>query len=281
MKKKAYAKINLFLDILFKREDNYHELNMVMQSISLHDVIKIKKSKQGIKISCTDKSIPLDKRNIVYKAVEIFKEYTHIKYGVKIVIKKNIPTEAGLAGGSTDAATTLILLNNIFKTKLSISKLEKMALEIGSDVPFCISGGIKKVQGKGEILKRIKNLPRTFFVLVKPSINISTKEAYSLFDKNVKKRNIESILKVIELENIEMISNQLYNEFEEYLFPRNSQLVKLKNDINDTGALGCLMTGSGSVVYGVYKNRSNAKMAYSQLNRKYNNCFICHNITKQ
>jgi 4-diphosphocytidyl-2-C-methyl-D-erythritol kinase len=253
---------------------------MVMQSIDLHDVIKIKKKKEGITLTCSNKLIPLDERNIVYKAAQLFLTTYNIKSGVSIHIKKNIPVEAGLAGGSTDGAATLVLLNDLFQINDSIKHLRHLSGKIGSDVPFCIEGGTKHVKGRGEILIDIDPLSLTYMVLIKPNANVSTKYAYSLYNHENKNRNIGKIIRAIKDQNNALIGSYLYNEFEEYILPINYEIRKAKEFLAAFNHSGCLMTGSGSAVYALFENQSEAKKAYIKTKKKYPNCFLCHSYNK-
>jgi len=276
LKVKAYAKINLFLDILYKRNDNFHELDMIMQSISLHDTLYIKKVKEGIHIKCNDTRIPTDNRNIVYKVAQLFLEQFNIKSGVAITIKKRIPIESGLGGGSSDGAATLNALNKIFEINTDNKHLRKLAQKIGSDIPFCIEGGTKRAKGRGEIIINITPLLKTYIVLIKPNANISTPYAYSLYNHNIKNKNINKIIKAIELQNLNNIKQYLYNEFEEYILPINYEIRKAKELLNSYDNDGCLMTGSGSVVYALYKNPKQAKKIYNIVSKYYKKSFLCH-----
>ena len=178
----APAKINLFLDIRGKRSDGYHIVSMVMQSISLCDEITVSRTDDGdIKIVCSDENIPLDETNTVYKAVELFfKETEKENKGIEIKIKKNIPTEAGLGGGSTDAAAVLHALNKLYDTELSRKELAEIGAEIGADVPFCVYGGTMSASGIGTILSPLPDLPECYLVIVKPNIGVCTEQAVIL-----------------------------------------------------------------------------------------------------
>ncbi|MBN2851712.1 MAG: 4-(cytidine 5'-diphospho)-2-C-methyl-D-erythritol kinase [Clostridia bacterium] len=275
MKVKAYAKINLFLDILHKRQDGYHELDMIMQSVTLYDTLHIKKIKSGIIIKCNKPLIPLDQANTVYKAAELFLTEQQLNIGVSIRIDKKIPVEAGLAGGSTDAAATLVALNRMFETKLSEKQLRHMALKVGSDVPFCIEGGTKRAKGRGELLEKVSPLPKSYFVIIKPHASVSTKYAYSLFDRTKKNINIARIIKAIESKDISHIGKNLYNEFEDYIIPYNYEIRKAKEFLDSFDNEGCLMTGSGSAIYSLHSSLKQAKEVYTIAKKKYKDCFLC------
>ena len=183
MKIKAYAKINISLDVVGKRkEDGYHLLRMIMQNIDLYDEIYVEKRKEGITIDCNKNYVPTDSRNLAYKAAMLFKEKYNIKEGVYINIIKNIPVSAGLAGGSTDGAAVLKLMNKLFEINASDEELMEMGLSLGADIPYCIKGGTALCEGVGEKITPLKPFKDKILVLVKPSFGVSTKEVYKAFD---------------------------------------------------------------------------------------------------
>ena len=182
MKVKAYGKVNLSLDIVGKREDGYHFLEMIMQTIDLYDVVNVVKIPSGIEIRCNKNYVPTDRRNIAYRAAELFLETFKIKSGVRIEIEKNIPVAAGLAGGSTDGAAVIKAMNDLFKTNASKEKLSEIGVVIGADIPFCIYGGTALIKGIGEDITPLKSFENHILVLVKPNFGVSTKEVYGAID---------------------------------------------------------------------------------------------------
>ncbi len=242
----------------------------------MHDDITLSKQSRGITITCQDSTIPTDEKNIVYQAALVFLEKTKIQQGVVIDILKRIPVEAGLGGGSSDGATVLVGLNNIFKTNLSTEQLLDMAIIIGSDVPFFIKGGTKRAKGRGEILSPIYALPKTYFVIIKPNINSSTKSAYKLFDQNKININMSHILYGLRNHQIGEVGKHLYNEFEEYLFPLYPIIKQAKDFLLQYDPIGCLMSGSGSSVFAMYEHKNQATFVYEQALLKYDNCILCH-----
>lgn len=286
LKIKSYCKINLALLIKNKRQDNYHEIRSIMQTISLHDTIKIKKNN---KLSCkiNIKNIPTDEKNLAVKAANVFFNYVKTSKKVKIKIKKRVPTKAGLGGGSSNAAFVILGLNKLFKTNLNKKTLLKLAEKIGSDVPFFIYGGTAVVEGLGEIVKKIKPIKNFFIVLVKPNFEISTKEAYSKYDelkkyyklKNQEKKSIEKIiLSISEEEKINKITKNLFNDFEKVI--NNKTTYRIKSKMIDCGALSCNLTGSGSCVFAIFDDKRKAKKARKLLKKEKFKTFFCTPIEK-
>ena len=277
---RSYAKINLALAILNKRKDGYHNINSIMQTVSLYDIVKLKKNK---KIICktNDISIPNDDSNLAVKAAKAFFSFLKINSGAKISIKKKIPTNAGLAGGSSNAASVLIGLNVLYNTKLPNETLLKISSKIGSDVPFLISGGTAFAEGKGEILTQLPTIKDYIIWIAKPNFNVSTKKAYEEYDKltKFKTNSIESLkLKIIENKKIDELTNHMFNDFEKiFNIPIIDQIKKIMLMNN---ALSSLMTGSGSAIFGIFKNFSDAKNAKKMLKKQKLKTFICVPIKK-
>ena len=265
LKLNSYAKINLNLKILTKRPDGYHNIKSVVQTISLKDTVKLKKNK---KIICKTnvKNIPTDEKNLAFKAAKIFFNHTKIEAGVKIIIKKKIPTQSGLGGGSSNAAATLIGLNKLFKTNLTKAELLKLAKKIGADVPFLVSGGTALMQGFGELIKNIKPIKNCYILIIKPNFNISTKEAYLkyyIFASNFEKNSLDFVKNLcvaIEKEkSFKEIKKFLINDFEKVL--KNENIKKIKKEMLEKGAICCSLTGSGSAIFAIFKEKNKAKLA--------------------
>lgn len=273
----APAKINLGLEILGKRADGYHEVDMIMQSIDLCDEINIEVSKDESISVLSDKEIDCKpENNIVYKVAKIFFEHTGIKNtGIKISIKKNIPISAGLAGGSTDGAATLVALNSVFDAGLSNSQLMELGAKVGSDIPFCIMGGTAHATGSGIMLKSIDNLNDCCIVVVKPPISVSTKEAYERSD-NIKDKvihNFDLLEKGIKDNDFNMICKNLFNRFEEVI--SEDVVFSIKNNLYDLGARGALMSGSGPTVFGIFENERTALNCADKIKKTYPESFCC------
>ena len=243
------AKINLFFNIVGLDNRNYHLVQAVNQTVSLYDYIEIKISdNNNIDLCCNNKEVPTNETNSVYKAAKLFFEYTNIKFGVNINIDKNIPLMSGLGGESTDAAGTLIGLNKLFDTKLSPSELMALGYKIGCDVPFCIVGGTSIISGCGEIVNHCDTNYK-YFVIVTPNIGFSTKEMFSLYDKNVKKY-------------IKLPITIGHNDFHKVL---NTDILKIMDTIKNSGAVKSFLTGSGSSVVGIFEDEEKLDIGFNFL----------------
>ncbi|MCD7732296.1 MAG: 4-(cytidine 5'-diphospho)-2-C-methyl-D-erythritol kinase [Oscillospiraceae bacterium] len=253
-KAKAFAKINLTLDITGILENGYHSIASVMQTISLYDEISVEKNDSGeIRLFSGGgkfaEGMPLDEKNTCHKAAKVFLEHMEISEGVDIHIKKNIPSQAGLGGGSSDAATVLRLLNRLFETDFSFDELRELAVKIGADVPFLVTGGCALCEGVGEVLTPIDNGLTGYVLLKKPDFGISTPEAYRLFDEK-KLPFGHSSKAVIDSGSFHGL---LSNDLEKAV--ANPEILELKEELVRLGASDSLMTGSGSCVYGLFEYR--------------------------
>lgn len=256
---RAYAKINLYLDILGILPNGYHEIESIMQSVSIYDEIEINKtSEKGIIINCDDPQIPCDNRNIAFKAAKLISEELNYNNGFEISIKKNIPVKAGMGGGSADCAAVLMGINMLFNKTLGLDKLIKIGKSLGADVPFCIVGGTKLCKGIGEIVADVPQLEKLYLVIVQPNFCISTQNAYRIYDKNPinKKGKIDTVINSLSTKNTENLAKNMYNIFEElYKYP---DINKIKAEFSKNDAIGSLMTGSGSAVFGIFNTYENA-----------------------
>lgn len=276
----ANAKINLTLDILGKKSNGYHIVDMVMQTVNLYDSIYIKRSdKPQIELICSKPFIPLDLRNTAYKAAELFLKNTEIKCGLSIKIEKRIPAQAGLAGGSADAAGVLIGLNKMFDNPLSETALLSIAAEIGSDVPFCVEGGTMLATDTGTKLERINCcFPESLIIIVKPKINVSTKEAYEACDNNkfdsVPKSGV--LIEALKKHDLESVSKLLYNRFEDVL--KLKEIEDIKSKMLSLGALGASMSGSGSAVFGIFSDAFKAEQCKQILSENYDEVFAAYPV---
>ncbi|MBQ7204071.1 MAG: 4-(cytidine 5'-diphospho)-2-C-methyl-D-erythritol kinase [Eubacterium sp.] len=267
VKTKAYAKINLLLDIEGLRTDGYHELFMIMQSVSAADTVTVEKVRGGgIGVTCNVEGIPCDESNIVYKCAREFFRYNRItRYGINIDINKRIPHAAGLAGGSADGAGTLVALNELYGTELSADELCEIGLKVGSDIPFCIVGGTKLAQGRGEVLSKVKPLRKCYIVLAKPEISVSTGKAYAAFDEFGKSRTPDKLgmLCAVQSRDLRAVCDKLDNVFEQFI--EVPARVDIKQVMRDNGALGACMSGSGPTVFGIFENKDDAENAAAEL----------------
>jgi 4-diphosphocytidyl-2-C-methyl-D-erythritol kinase len=253
------AKINLRLEILRKREDGYHELRTIFQKINLYDSLHFcLKRRRGISIKVDHPSLPTDEKNLVYRAAQTFLRKTDYQGGIEIKIEKRIPLGAGLGGGSSNAATTLMALNQLLRRGLSDKELMTLGLAIGADVPFFFFGGSAIATGIGEKLKKIE-LPALWYILIYPGFEVSTRWAYQNFVLTKKRFHF----KFQKLFNTpENISRILLNDLEEVVSSEYPQIGLMKNILSSCGALGVLMTGSGPTVFGMFSTKEEATKAY-------------------
>jgi 4-diphosphocytidyl-2-C-methyl-D-erythritol kinase len=260
------AKVNLFLNVLFKRKDGYHEIETLFERISLTDEITLLSARSGIKILSDSPAIPKGPKNLAYRAAKLLKERYKINQGVVITIRKKIPVAAGLGGGSSNAATTLIGLNKLWNLKLSKKNLMELGASLGSDVPIFILGSRFALgRGRGEILKEVR-APRVkiWHCLVKPLFGISTKKAYQSFNQSSltpKKANVKMLLHSIQKGHSSGLAELLTNSLEHTLNKRVKEILEIKRELKRQGALGCLLSGSGPTVFGIYSSRKKALSA--------------------
>lgn len=278
---KAYAKVNLGLDVIGKREDGYHLLKMIMQTVDLYDEIEIDKADDNkISIKCNIPYVPVDSRNLMYKAAVLFMEKYNINSGLKINIKKNIPVAAGMAGGSTDAAAVLKCLNKLFEVNAPYEDLVELALKIGADVPYCINGGTAICEGIGEVITELPPFKNVIMVIVKPSFGVSTKEVYGGLDiRRIKKHvKIDDIVHGMKKNNINAVCYNMKNVLENVTIRKYPVIKDIKNTMIKQGAKGSLMSGSGPTVFGIFSDMMSAQRCYENMKKKYNDVFITRTI---
>ncbi|MDB1923777.1 4-(cytidine 5'-diphospho)-2-C-methyl-D-erythritol kinase [Clostridium tertium] len=280
MRMKAYAKVNISLDIVGKREDGYHLLEMIMQSIDLYDEIVIEKQKREITIKCNKPYVPTDERNLAYKAAQLFIEKYDIDSGVNINIKKNIPVCAGLAGGSTDAATVLKIMNSLFNINASDEELMILGLKLGADVPYCIKGGTALCKGIGEEVTALKGFKDKVIVLVKPPFGVSTNSVYQEF--NIEKArnhpNTNLIIDAINNDNLKMVCDNMKNLLENVTLRKHKILINIKEEMRHNGAMGTMMSGSGPTVFAFFDDMLKAQRCFEKMKEKYSDVFITRTI---
>jgi len=273
---RAYAKINLSLDIVGRRDDGYHLLETIMQTVSLFDNIEIKENSLGeIRISNSESYLPVNEKNTAYKAAKLFFEHCHLNNaGVDIKIDKNIPSRAGMGGGSADAAAVLKALNVMFRTNLDEKTMFEIGAKIGADVPFCIAGGTCKCEGIGEQITRIAPMPDCVLLICKPPQGMSTKRAFEIIDSYPTLEDHRSLAMQAALESgkIENVAKHVSNRFDETL--KLWQVRKIKGSMKAGGALSAIMTGSGSAVYGIFKDENRAKKCGAYLESS-GEVFLC------
>lgn len=271
MKIRAYAKVNLALDVVKKRTDGYHELDMIMAPITLHDLIYIDRIEKGIEITSNNYRMPTDERNIMYQVAKILIERYHIQYGVKIHIFKHIPTQAGLAGGSADGAAVLKAMNQMFKLNLSLETLADIGKEVGADIPFCIYEKIALVRGIGEKLEFIESQMDFHLLLVKPKKGVPTKKSFGMLDLTTAKHpQILNMKKGIEENNYPLVVESLGNTLEAPSLHIVQDIQKIKCEMLELGFDGALMSGSGSCVFGLTLNEETLEKGYEYFKNKYN-----------
>ncbi|GAA0785180.1 4-(cytidine 5'-diphospho)-2-C-methyl-D-erythritol kinase [Hathewaya limosa] len=279
---KAYAKVNLSLDVVGKREDGYHLLRMIMQRIDLYDVIEMEKNNLGtIRIFCDKPYVPIDNRNLAHKAAKIFMEKYNIKDGVDIKIQKNIPVAAGLAGGSSDAATVLRGMKYLFnKVDIMKNELMELGLSIGADIPYCIQGGTALCEGIGEKITTLRPFKNVIMVLIKPNFGVSTKEVYKALDINkiFKHPNTEGIIEAMDNRNLRFVADSMKNVLENVTIGSYPAIGSIKKEMLSNGAIGTLMSGSGPTVFGIFDDMLKAQRAYEYFKENYTEVFITRTI---
>ena len=280
MKIKAYGKVNISLDVVGKREDGYHLLSMIMQNIDLYDEIEVEKQECGIILECNKSYVPVDNRNLAYKAAEIFKERYDIVDGVKINIEKNIPVSAGLAGGSTDAAAVLKVMNELFNVNATEAELMELGLRLGADIPYCIHGGTALCEGIGEIITPIKSFKDKIIVLVKPAFGVSTKEVYKNFNLEKVKQHPKTaeIINAIENDDLNFVASNMKNLLENVTLRKHKILIKIKEEMNACGAINSMMSGSGPTVFAFFDDMLKAQRCFEKMKKKYSDVFITRTI---
>lgn len=274
----APAKINLSLDILFKREDGYHQIESIMQEISLKDKLIFKNRDKGIVIESNNPHIPLDFHNLVYKVWEKINLYTKEERGLYIYIEKNIPVSAGLAGGSSNAAATFKALNTLWKLDLAREDLMQLAEGLGADIPFCIMGGTALARGIGSDLKPIKSLKDINILICNPGFPISAKYAYNLLDLKEERIDTKKLIKAIENKNIEDLAKEIKNKMEKPIIKKYPVIGEIKNTMLASGALGALMSGSGPTVFGIFKDSQSLEKAKSILQARFPKTYTTKSI---
>ena len=281
---KAFAKINISLDIVSKMADGYHNMKMVMQSVSLCDEITIECAPgKGASVETGLPYLPGDERNIAAKAALAFFRHAGIEgYRARIRIKKRIPVCAGLGGGSADGACVLRMLDRMFESNMGETALETLGMSIGSDIPFCIAGGTRLAQGRGEILTDLPPIPRCLIVICKPPFACSTPELFGRVNcEKIRARpDTDGIVAALGKGDLNSIARRMYNVFEDVLPRGVRDITDIKYTMLDNGALGATMTGSGPAVFGLFDNEDNAKNTFEHLKSNYKECFLAETADK-
>ncbi len=262
----SYGKINLGLDVLYKREDGYHEISTIMQQISLRDTLTIREIEEDIVLESNADNLPLDSTNLVYKAWKAIQERTGIYKGIEINIHKRIPIAAGLAGGSSNAAAVLRGLNELWKLNLSEEDLMEIGVKIGADVPYCIIGGTALAEGIGEKLTKLKSFGGKHVLLANPGIGVSSANVYNnLKLKNNPQLDMKKMISSLENNDLKSVADNMINVMEEVVIEEHPIILEIKNMMKKSGALGALMSGSGSTVFGLFDDLDKLNHSMSKL----------------
>ncbi len=261
----AHGKVNLALDVLYKRNDGYHEIKTIMQQIGLSDRLMVRENSGGVSISCDNLLVPLDGTNLAYRAWEEITKLTGSQIGIDIRIEKNIPVAAGLAGGSTNGAAVIKALNQMWDLGLSQKEMMDIGLRIGADLPFCLMGGTALAEGIGEILTPLNTLEGVPMLIANPGIQISTPYAYSRLKLTDKRIDMDKITECIEKGELGCIAGSLSNVMEAAIIPENPVIGQIKDYMVSHGALGALMSGSGASVFGIFEDPEKLHFAYERM----------------
>ena len=265
---KALGKINLGLDVLGRRDNGYHDVRMVMQTVYLYDQIKIERTKEpGIQLSTNLFYLPVNENNLAYQAANLLMEEFQISEGVKITLDKHIPVAAGMAGGSSNAATVLFGINQMFSLGLSQKELMERGVTLGADVPYCIMRGTVLAEGIGEILTPLPDMPKCYILIAKPPISVSTKMVYEKLDAHEIQEHpdIDGILHGLENQDLQQIASCMGNVLEKVTIEEYPVIEEIKSVMKDNGALNAMMSGSGPTVFGIYDDKQRAKNAASKI----------------
>ena len=266
--RKAYAKINLGLDVLRRREDGYHEVKMIMQTVDIYDVLTFVKAPADVfRLSVDSAQIPDDDNNLVLKAASLLFATAGIDAGVEVTLQKNIPVAAGMAGGSTDAAATLIGLNALYDLRFTTEQLQEIGVKLGADIPYCIMGGTALSQGIGEILRPLPAPPRAHLVIAKPDLMISTKYVYENLHANslMVHPNIDGMIEALSNRDLIKICSLMGNVLETVTEKKNPIITQIKDLMKEQGATGALMSGSGPTVFSIFTEEEKARSCFQKI----------------
>ena len=268
---KALAKINLGLDVLGRRENGYHDVRMVMQSIYLYDEVKIEKTEApGITLASNLSFLPTGEGNIAYKAAQLLMEEFRISEGIRITLDKHIPVAAGLAGGSSNAAAVLFRMNRMFRLGLTQDELMARGVRLGADVPYCIMRGTVLAEGIGERLSVLPAMPKCTVLIAKPPVSVSTKVVYEALDAKeiVEHPDIDGIIEGLKKHSLKQVAACMGNVLEDVTIPMHPVIDRIKQEMKDAGALNAMMSGSGPTVFGLFESRAAAREAQRQIREK-------------
>jgi len=284
MMRPAYAKINLALDVLRKREDGYHDLRMVMQQISLADTVTVREGGEGFSFRAEHMELPVGKAPMEQRAAEVFFGELGLPMPpLEVSLVKRIPVYAGLGGGSADVAALLLMLRDRWAADMSNADLEKIGLRIGSDVPFCIRGGTVLAEGRGEVMKKLPPLPDCQIVVCKPGFGLSTPKLFAALDRiRISNRpDIDSMVSALERHDLAGIAAGMYNVFEEALPDYAGDVISIRKSLCELGAEGASMSGSGPAVFGLFSDSASAAEAAGVLKKTYPETFLAVPVADQ
>lgn len=265
---KALAKINLGLDVLGKRDNGYHDVRMVMQTIYLYDNVTLTRTEEpGIRLETNLPYLPVDEKNIAYKAAKLLIDEFQIKKGVSIKLDKHIPVAAGLAGGSSNAAAVLVGMNRLFRLGLSQEELMERGVSLGADVPYCVMRGTALAEGIGEDLSALMPMPKCYVLIAKPPISVSTKMVYEALDAKeiVEHPDIDGVLEGLSKQDLTKVASSMGNVLESVTIEKYPIIADIKAAMKEAGALNAMMSGSGPTVFGIFDDRKTAKEAWYKL----------------
>ena len=267
--RRAYAKINLGLDVLRRRENGYHDVKMVMQTVGIYDELTFEKIKKGIVVTTDKEELPTDKGNLIYRTAELLTEKYQIQEGIRISLKKNIPIAAGMAGGSTDAAAVFHGMNTLFNLHMDEKTMREEGVKIGADVPYCIMRGTALAEGIGDKLSPLPAMVKCPVLIAKPQISVSTKFVYQnlkLDDKTVHP-DIDRLIEDIRNKDLKAVSDHMGNVLESVTIPNYPVISQIKEQMMDSGAVGSMMSGSGPTVFGLFDDSRTAQLEFGKIKR--------------
>lgn len=267
----AYAKVNLGLDVLRRREDGYHELRMIMQTVDLYDTLTLEKTENaGISMTCNIAGLPCDESNLVCKAAKLMFEEYNLPGGIKMHLEKRIPMAAGMAGGSTDAAAVFNGINELYDLGVSKERLCELGVKVGADVPYCIVGGTALSEGIGEVLTMLPNVPDCVVLIAKPDFDVSTKYVFENLHANslTYHPDIDAMADAIRAGDLDGVVKVMDNVLETVTEARYTEITAIKNVMKGHGAMRAMMSGSGPTVFGLYENASDAEAAAEAIKKQ-------------
>ena len=270
LKLRALAKINLGLDVMGRRENGYHDVRMVMQTIYLYDNVTLTKTEEpGIQLQTNLFYLPVDEKNIAYKAAKLLMDEFQIKEGVHITLDKHIPVAAGMAGGSSNAAAVLVGMNRLFKLGLSEQDLMERGVSLGADVPYCVMRGTVLAEGIGELLTPLAPLPKCYILVAKPAISVSTKTVYEKLDAHEIEEHpdIDGVIAGLDEGNLMQVAKSMGNVLERVTIEDYPIIQEIKDAMREAGALNAMMSGSGPTVFGIFEDKMKAKQAQQKIRK--------------